>query len=197
MDKVIEYIILGAPDVGKTSLLARYIDNIFLDNSYVTLGVSMRTKYITNYTNYNIKLNIYDTAGQERYYPIVNNFIKNKQCIILCFSLVNSYSFEQCKIYDKKINELKDDNTILILVGTFLDMKDKCKNINKIDLDNFINMNNYRYFEISSKTGEGVRELFDCILKIMVDNNLGKIENKSIINLSNISQFKYNNCCRN
>jgi small GTP-binding protein len=180
MNKIFEYIIVGPPEVGKTSLIIRYFDNLFLNISYNTIGFSMRSKLITGYANYDIKMMIYDTAGQERYFTLVTNFIKNKTCILLCFSLASSTSFEECKKYAKMINEIKDENTIVFLIGTFLDMKSKCKNINDKELEEFIRFNQYKYYEISSKTGEGIRELFDSTLRILVDKKLGKDEKRTL-----------------
>ncbi len=144
MNKLFEYIIVGPPEVGKTSLIIRYFDNIFLDKSYSTIGIDMRNKLINNFTNYDIKLRIYDTAGQERHFTLVTNFIKNKNCILLCFSLASIQSFIECKKYEKMINEIKDHNTIVILVGTFLDMKNKCKNLDNNEIKNFADENNYK-----------------------------------------------------
>ena len=183
MNKIFEYIILGTPQVGKTSIIIRYFDNLFSNTSYNTIGIDMRQKIFLDYGNYNVKMNIYDTAGQERYISIVTNFIKNKGCILLCFSLASLTSFEECKKYSTMINEMKDPSSIVILVGTFKDMKNSCKNINESDIDEFAKENNYKYYEVSAKTGEGIKELFESTLKIMIHNNLEKDENKNI-NLS-------------
>ena len=180
MNKFFEYIIVGPPEVGKTSLIIRYFDNVFLNASYNTIGFSMRSKLISGYTNYDIKMMIYDTAGQERYFTLVTNFIKNKACILLCFSLASAESFQECKKYAQMINDIKDETTVVFLIGTFLDMKSKCKNINEKELQEFITFNNYKYYEISSKTGEGIREFFDASLRILVDRKLGKDEKKTL-----------------
>jgi small GTP-binding protein len=180
MNKIFEYIIVGPPEVGKTSLIVRYFDNVFLNASYNTIGFGMRSKLISGYANYDIKMMIYDTAGQERYFTLVTNFIKNKACILLCFSLASATSFQECKKYAKMINEIKDENTVVFLIGTFLDMKSKCKNINQKELEDFITLNQYKYYEISSKTGEGIREFFDASLRILVDRKLGKDDKKTL-----------------
>ena len=191
IEKIFEYIIIGPPDVGKTSIMNRYLDNTFYNNSYNTIGIDMRTKKINNIIHENIIINIYDTAGQERYFSMTTNFIRNRDCIFLCFSLANSNSFYECQKYLNYINDYKKDNSIVFLIGTFLDMKDKCKNINKQDIENLIDKNNFKYIEISSKTGEGIRELFDLSLNMMKEShrNLGKIYTQNII-VKNI-----NNCC--
>ena len=70
-------------------------------------------------------------------------------------------------------------------------MKDICNNINKDDIINMANTHNFKYIEVSSKTGEGIRELFDMSLYMIKDpsRKLGKINNTNII-VSNI-----NKCC--
>ena len=190
-EKIFEYIIIGPPDVGKTSIMNRYLDNTFYNNSYNTVGIDMRTKKINNFIHENIIINIYDTAGQERYFSLTTNFIRNKDCIFLCFSLANSNSFDECKKYIDHIYDLKKNDTVIFLVGTFLDMKDICNNINKDDIINMANTHNFKYIEVSSKTGEGIRELFDMSLYMIKDpsRKLGKINNTNII-VSNI-----NKCC--
>lgn len=192
MEKLVEYVILGPSEVGKTSIIRRYFDNMFLNYSYNTIGIDMRSKTINTNNEFNINLNMYDTAGQERYFTLVTNFIKNKECIFLCFSLKDKNSFEECKKYAKLIELIKDDKSIVFLVGTFLDMKNLTF---ETELKEFIDTNKYRYMEVSSKTGEGVRELFDKTINLIIENNLFKnIENKK--NLKNMINTNNINCCK-
>lgn len=188
-EKIFEYIIIGPPDVGKTSIMTRYLDNIFFSVSYNTIGVDMRTKKLNNFTYEDTRINIYDTAGQERYFSMTTNFIRNRDCIFLCFSLANSNSFIECKKYIEYINNNKKENACIFLVGTFLDMKDICNNINRDEIVDLYTKYNYKYIEISSKTGEGVRELFDLSLNMMNNRDLGHYQKTNFI------AEKVNTCC--
>ena len=98
-EKIFEYIIIGPPDVGKTSIMTRYLDNIFFSVSYNTIGIDMRTKRLNNFRYEDTIINIYDNAVQERYFSMTTNFIRNRDCIFLCFSLANSNSFMECTKY--------------------------------------------------------------------------------------------------
>jgi small GTP-binding protein len=188
MEKLVEYIILGPPEVGKTSIIQRYFDNIFNTFSYNTIGIDMRSKTINTNNDYNINLKMYDTAGQERYFTLVTNFIRNKECIFLCFSLRDKHTFDECKKYAELIEKIKDDNSIVFLVGTFLDMKNLTF---EKELKEFISKYNYRYIEVSSKTGEGIRELFDISINILIENNLLK----NIKNITFTDSIKNKKCC--
>ena len=190
-EKIFEYIIIGPPHIGKTSIMNRYLDNIFINDSYNTIGIDMRTKKLNDIMHENTTINIYDTAGQERYFSLTTNFIRNKDCIFLCFSLANSNSFDECQKYINFIREYKKNNAALFLVGTFLDMKDICNNIDINNIKNFAKMNDFKYIEVSSKTGVGIRELFDLSLNLMKEptRNLGKIYKPNLI------IKKINNCC--
>ncbi len=190
-DKLVEYIILGPPEVGKTSIIRRYFDNVFLNYSYNTIGVDMRQKTLqAPHKDGNIKLSMYDTAGQERYFTLVTNFIKNKECIFLCFSLASNYSFQECKKYSHMIDFIKDNKTIVFLVGTFLDMKNNT--VSDAEINELVQKHNYKYIEVSSKSGEGIRELFDRSLNALMELDLFKEENKRGLNLIKPSKSM---CC--
>ena len=98
-EKIFEYIIIGPPDVGKTSIMNRYLDNMFYTDSYNTIGVDMRTKKLNNLIHENITINIYDTAGQERYFSLTTNFIRNKDCIFL---LLGNFAKSKEKFIENK-----------------------------------------------------------------------------------------------
>jgi small GTP-binding protein len=199
IEKIFEYIIIGPPDVGKTSITNRYIDNTFISDSYNTIGIDMKSKKLNNFYNglnnglNNTRINIYDTAGQERYFALTNSFIRNRDCILLCFSLANSNSFIECQKYIEIIKNYKKENSVIFLVGTFLDMKDICNNIDKQDIKDLCDKNNFKYIEISSKTGEGIRELFNTSLDMMIQRKLGTEKDTNIL-LNSIYNTK-NRCC--
>ena len=76
LDFQYKILILGDATVGKTSILLRYIDDKFDADSLSTLGVDVRYKYVS-INNKKIRMDIWDTAGEERFKNIAKNYFKN------------------------------------------------------------------------------------------------------------------------
>ena len=102
-------LILGNSSVGKTSFLVRFCDEKFDPETLTTVGVDYKKKFIKR-NEKKIKLQICDTAGQERFRAIARNLYKNADGIVLMYDISNKKSFQDIKDW---INSIKD---ILILI---------------------------------------------------------------------------------
>ena len=111
MSEVIPFkvVLIGESGVGKTSIIARYIINTFTSTLNPTAGANFTTK------NFNIKgfkqeikFEIWDTAGQEKYRSLAKVFYKNAHICILVYDITRKDSFEQIKNY--WINEVKENS---------------------------------------------------------------------------------------
>ena len=101
---IFKIIIVGNSTVGKSSLLNRYIDNNFNDTYSTTIGVEFGVKYVTLNDNTPIKLQIWDTAGQESFRSITRLFYRASAGVILMYSIDNKNSFENLKTWLYDIN---------------------------------------------------------------------------------------------
>ena len=107
-------LIIGDKDVGKTSLIFRYINNEFSENNEVTIGLDFREKIVQVSPEEKIILMIWDTAGSEKFRSIAHSFFTNCDGIILCFDITNKKTFENLNGWINYINEyieIKDDST--------------------------------------------------------------------------------------
>ena len=95
-DLTFKILILGDSNVGKTSLLLKFTDNIFNETYITTIGVEYKEKEIT-LDNIKYKLNIWDTAGQERFKSITKNFFKSADGIIFVYDITNKSTFDNIK----------------------------------------------------------------------------------------------------
>ena len=96
----IKIVLLGYVAVGKTSLINRYVSNIFSTDAPSTQGASYSCKVI-NYQKYsqNVKLDIWDTSGQEKYRSLNKLFYKDAKIAILVYDITNKDSFDELKNY--------------------------------------------------------------------------------------------------
>ena len=85
-------VIIGDTYVGKTNILSRYISNEFDPNSNSTIGVELTTKTY-NFDNNDVKVQIWDTAGQEKYRSITSSYYKGAQGCLLVYDITKKKIF--------------------------------------------------------------------------------------------------------
>ena len=170
---ILKILILGDSGVGKTSILIKYINNKFDESHIATIGVDYMDKTI-KYKNINVKLQIWDTSGQEKFRSIARNFYRNSDAIFLVFDLNNKDTYDNIKQW---INDVEEHcpNIKKILLGNKSDLE---KNVSEEIIKNFAKENNLQYFETSAKNGTNIKEAF----KAMVDLLLGGKSEQEILN---------------
>ena len=174
LDLQYKLLFLGDTSVGKTSLLIRYIDKKYDEDSLPTLGVDLRYKYVT-LENKKIRVDIWDTAGQERYKNITKNYFRGAHGIILVFDITNKVTFDVLKTWFITAQNIVPPETEMIVVGNKIDLEDK-REINFESLKEFGLKHKIDVFETSAKTGEGVEEIFTYLInKLFKNKNIGKI----------------------
>ena len=177
-DIIYKILLLGESNVGKTSIILRYIDNTFDDSTIATCGIDFKCKYVSC-DNKKIRLEIWDTAGQERFRGLTKNYFHGAHGFILVYDITNKESFNKLKNWINDVKEkMREEGSFRIaIVGN----KKDCENDREVDFDklkNFGENNNVFFSEISAKTGEGVDNLFiDFINELMKYRNIGIYKN--------------------
>jgi small GTP-binding protein len=128
MDYTGRVIVVGPANVGKTALLERYVQGVFSRDTKPTLGCDCTAKIVTvgrsgknGNVEERVKLNLYDTAGQERYAEIASNYFRRTDVCLLCFDLANLASFDHIRWWREKVIAM-NPNCLFILVGTKMDL---------------------------------------------------------------------------
>lgn len=195
---VYQYIVVGHEMIGKTSIINRYFDGVFLQDLSRTFAIDFRTKHIDLDKNTQVIIRIWDTAGQERFDAISKSYYNKGDCIFLCFSIYDRVSFERLEYYLDNIHFKSNKDSIVVLVGTFGDKNDE-RVVKLEEIKEFAFENNLEYFEISSKTGIGIKELFNRTIHLIYTKRQETQDiRKHIYNkMIQSDQFdnKKNNCC--
>ena len=165
---------LGESSVGKTSLLLRYIDDLF-ENSIPTVGIDVKYKYLT-YDNKKIRLDIWDTAGQERFRGIAQNYFRGAHGIIFVFDITNKDSFNKLKTWISDAKQKINPGTVMVVAENKVDLEER-RVVSKEIIEEFRDKNDIDIFSTSAKTGEGVGEIISNVVRKLYDNKkIGIIE---------------------
>ena len=189
---------LGESGVGKTCILRRFVENKFLKNHLATIGIDFRAKTI-QINGYEVKLKIWDTAGEERFRNITNQYYKGADGIILVFDLTNFDTMNKIRDWYNQIKNNTSSNDIgLVLVANKSDLKREVSNEECLNLSKELNI---KLYETSALTGEGVNEIFEYITQEIIskknylDDTQANGVTLGIGDNKNKNKDKKNDCC--
>ena len=160
----IKVITLGNSSVGKTSFLMKYTDNSFTLTYTATLGIDFKQKKIKLKDGRDVRLRIFDTAGQERYKSVSASFIKKADGVILIYGIGDLESFEAVDNWIKSIREIGKDNLPIILVGNKCDLSDDKRMISLKEGQDKADEFNIPFYETSCKEGINIKEVFEKLV---------------------------------
>ena len=180
-DLMFKILLLGDSGVGKSSLLLRYTKNEFISDLRSTIGVEFALKYLT-IDNFQLKVQIWDTAGMERYRSITNAYYKGAKGVIVVYDICRKKSFENV---DKWIDDFKskaDDDAVIILIGNKSDLDEK-REVSKEEAESKAQKNKFGFMEASAKDNNNVQKAFETLFHEIVKiyknkNNIEFNDNK-------------------
>ena len=162
---IIKILTLGETQVGKTSIVLRYSEDKFNYNKIATIGIDFKIKIIKK-GNEKIKVSIYDTAGQERFQNIVKHYYKGANGVLLIYDITKRDTFKKLEFWIEDLKENADniDNLFIYLIGNKNDMEEK-REVSFEEATNFAKDKKLPYIEVSAKTGNNIKKLFDEVIK--------------------------------
>ncbi|CAL6021939.1 Rab1a [Hexamita inflata] len=152
--KEMRLVMLGESSVGKTSLLYRYMSDCFYENPASTITASFYKKKIID-QNIPTNLQLWDTAGQEKFQSITPLYYRNADIIFIVFSVDSTISFEKAMHTIEEVRSHKNQPNI-ILLGNKLDLENEVKE----QAESFQAITCYPLFWVSALSGSGVQEAF-------------------------------------
>ena len=215
-DYLFKLLLIGNSSVGKSSLLFRFVENVWDDSFVPTIGVDFVSKkyfYIYIYiqklktlevNGKKVKLQIWDTAGQERFKNITASYYRGGNGVLVVYDITDRESFENLNSWLIEIEKNANKNVYKLLIGNKCDLEEKRK-VSYQEGKDFAESNGMKFIETSAKTASKVQEAFELLTSEIIKSNLNKErglekkENTKAVHLSaggtDISQKKKGGCC--
>ena len=175
---IFKIILIGCSSVGKSSILQRYIQKVFNSSYSCTIGVDFFMKSI-DVGEKSIKLQLWDTAGTEKFRSITTGYYRGANAAFVVFDLTSKSSFdclnEWIENYYKYSNPDSEKNVVLI--GNKCDLVDK-REVTEEEIEEFTKDNHIIYFETSAKDGKNIDECFYFIAEKLVKQYENKDDNE-------------------
>ena len=148
-------IFVGDAGVGKTTIISRIMGNPYNEIYEPSIGVDFMSKSI-KYHGQNIKLQMWDTAGQEKYKGLIPSYVRNSSVVFVVYDISVKASFDNIP---KWINFIKTiENTTLVLCANKIDLENR--EVKKEDGEELAKKENISFFEVSAKTDENIKNMF-------------------------------------
>ena len=196
-DIVYKVLLLGDSTVGKTCFLLRYCDKTFQDAHLSTIGLDYRVKTMTLKNKKNIKLQIWDTAGQDRFRAITKNYYKGANGIILIYDVTNLQTYENVKNWITQIREETNPNVVIYLAGNKIDIPEEERAVKTEEGKEIADEYKLQFKETSAKDGINVNEVFQELVEKIDEVNskleVSKPEPKNIV--YSPGKKKKSSCC--
>lgn len=178
-------ITVGDSGVGKSSLILQFTDNRFFNPYPATIGIELGVKTISLRSK-RIKLNIWDTAGQENFRSLVKSYYRDTCIVFLVYDITNKFSFISLNVWYRDLADLTN-NPHIILIGNKCDLVTD-RQVSFEEGKQFATDNNMLFIETSAKLSQNVNDAFIMI----VDKTLQDIESGSINIFSENSGIRVN-----
>ena len=199
-DFIFKVLLLGNSDVGKSSLLLRYVDSVWNDAFVPTIGVDFKVKTLT-INEKKVKMQIWDTAGQERFRTVVSTYFRGAHGILLLYDVTNRDSFKNLESWLIEIEKNAKEKVLKILIGNKCDLTDD-REIQSDEGKAFALRNGMEFMETSAKMNTNVTEAFETLGKLMIEFNSKsntatqkKNENKNLKASSGMNLKTKKSCC--
>ena len=193
--------LVGDSGVGKSSIIGRFVTGIFIKDMSSTAGLNYSQKLYEK-DGKKVNLNLWDTAGQEKFRALGRNFYKNSYIIIIVFDITNRMSFINAKeVWYNEIKNYGEKYNFLSLVGNKSDKYEE-EEVTDEEAISFAKEIDAKFFLVSAHTGDGIDKMFHTLADNFFDEEfMSKVDQSkedrldSIILKKEDLKHKSINCC--
>jgi len=176
---VYEYklIVCGPGGVGKSAIVLQFIKHSFSDEYDPTIEDSYRVQ--ENIDGDVVLLDILDTAGQEEYSTMRDQYMRTGQGFLIIYSITNRETFDEVSIFHRQILQAREvDEVPMVLVGNKLDLE-QLRKIPTTDGEELAKQLNMPFLEASAKTRHNIKEVFYQLVR-EIKKTMPKVDEKSL-----------------
>ncbi|CAF1353258.1 unnamed protein product [Adineta ricciae] len=160
-------VFMGDANVGKSSLLSRFGNDVFNETAAPTVGVDFITHRLQS-DGKTIRLQIWDIAGEERFRSLTDTYVQGIDGAVIVFDITNSNSFKNVRYWSEMFNNNQSANVVKLLVGNKCDLSTE-RVIEHSEAKELADSLNIPYIEASAKDTSNVHEIF-----LTMVNNMAK-----------------------
>ena len=170
-DLSFKIIVIGDSGVGKSCLTNRATTNLFEDTYSATVGFEFLS-FNVKIEEKVVKLQIWDTCGQELYRSLITNFYRNSSLAIIVYAINSKDSFENIEMWLRELRTHSNPDAKVFLIGNKIDLENERK-ITREQGENYAKTNKFNLFiESSAKTGFNSKKIFIKAAKMLYDEHL-------------------------
>jgi small GTP-binding protein len=163
-DITAKVVVVGSPS-GKTSLVSCFVHGKFDPDVKSTIGAAFLTKAV-GVDGHSVQLQLWDTAGLEKYRGLVPMYCRNVVGALLVFDLTNRASFVEIEMWKELVLASAGRPVAIILIGNKSDVEER-REVPEEEARAYANWKGMEYFETSAATGANVEAAFTaCALEI-------------------------------
>ena len=198
----IKIALVGDCGVGKSSIALRYTRNEFLSN-YISTGGASYSNKIVEKNGEKLQLDIWDTAGQEKFRSLGKNFYRDAYIILMVYDITRQETFDNLKkIWYPEITQNGVEKPLLAVVGNKSDEYEKDNTVNEEEARQFANEIKCIFQLVSAKNGDNVQNLFNVLLDTFfelkfpdkIKDNVRRRKSHQLIDNNNTNPKK-KKCC--
>lgn len=165
---VFKILVVGEKNVGKTTLIRRYVDGKFMEETMATIGVDFSLKTVSlskdseTEDENEITLQIWDIAGESRFRAILPSYVVGTEGAILAFDATEDSTLQKLRDWIEILNKYSTKTLFFILIST----KNDIVNFNKKNVIKKFKEDNPQikfYLPTSSKSGLNIDEIFQMV----------------------------------
>jgi small GTP-binding protein len=161
-DHSVKTVVVGDSNVGKTSVLCRYVNGRFIGQITPTLGVEFFSKVVDT-QKHSVELQLWDTAGQELFRSVTRGYYRGAVGALVVFDLTKRESFAGLAQWIGDLRATTRADIVLVLLGNKCDLADR-REVTRFEAEDFAKRMGIEFFETSAKTGENIE---DAMLKCL------------------------------